>query len=241
MIPLRIGTSGWAYSHWKQRFYPSDVPPRQWLEFYAGHFDSVEINASFYHLPPAATFAGWRERTPPGFLFAVKAPRQITHWRRLANCEEALGTFLDRAKLLGEKLGPVLFQCPPRWRADAELLGEFLACLPQGPHYVFEFRDPSWLCEEVYGELRQAGAGLCRSSSPAFPDAAVETAPFVYLRMHGGTSLYNSCYSEEELAIWAKRVRAWREGGLAAYVYFNNDARAYAVENARSLARLLRT
>ncbi len=241
MPRLRIGTSGWSYEHWRDRFYPADLSQEQWLEFYASRFDTVEINASFYHIPPASAFLAWKKRAPSGFLFAIKAPRQITHWRRLINSKAPLLEFLERARLLEDKLGPILFQCPPRWSIDLYALDGFLAMLPEGLTYAFEFRDRSWLREPVFERLRQANVGLCRSSSPHLPDVEVETAPFIYLRMHGDISLYESCYSEEALTLWTKRIRDWRKRNLPVYVYFNNDANAFAVQNASTLIHLLKS
>lgn len=237
MAQLWIGTSGWSYGHWRERFYPAGVAQRNWLEYYAAQFDTVEINASFYYLPSSATFAAWHERVPDSFLFAVKAPRQITHWRRLRNSEEALEVFFDRAGKLEEKLGPILFQLPPRFPADVELLEGFVNLLPRQHRYSFEFRDPSWLNEDIYSVLNSADIALCRSSSSSFPDADVVTASFVYLRMHGGH--YDTSYSEDELRYWADRIHDWQGRGLDVYVYFNNDANAYAIANALTLAQSL--
>jgi uncharacterized protein YecE (DUF72 family) len=233
---VRIGTSGWTYRHWKEVFYPSRLPQKQWLEFYTTHFDTVEVNASFYHLPVVKTFTNWRERVPEGFCFTVKAPRQITHWQRLIRPESQLSMFFERVEQLGEKVGPLLFQYPPRWPVNPELLKGFLTLLPAGYRYVFEFRDASWLKSIVYDILHQHNVALCRSSSPFFPDADVETADFSYLRMHGGAS-WN--YTDKELTMWAEKIRDWRSRGRDCYVYFNNDAYGYAVKNARTINRMI--
>ena len=237
MATLRIGASGWSYRHWKDRFYPPGTPQKAWLEFYASRFDTVEINASFYYLPVADTFASWQQRTPPSFRFAVKAPRQITHWRRLLNSEQAVEVFLERAHRLEDKLGPILFQLPPRWPADPPRLKSFLALLPRKLRCAFEFRDPSWFSDEVLDLLRESGIALCRSSSNGFPDLDTVTAPFVYLRMHGGR--HSPEYSRAELVSWAQQVANWLVDSLDVYVYFNNDANAYALQNAQTLASLL--
>jgi uncharacterized protein YecE (DUF72 family) len=150
-----------------------------------------------------------------------------------------LRVFVERASELGDKLGPILFQFPPRWLANPPLLEKFIALLPRNLRCSFEFRDPSWLCDEVYEKLRNADIALCRSSSPDFPDADIITASFVYLRMHGSKSRYESLYTDDELSAWAREIRGWLSGGLDVYIYFNNDARAYAVQNAKSLAALL--
>ena len=236
---IRIGTSGWVYQDWKGVLYPDDLPQRLWLERYAENFGTVEINASFYHLPKRATFEGWRRRTPPGFVFAVKANRYITHRLKLADVEEPWQRFLEAARGLGRKLGVALLQFPPRWHADPQRLAAFLRLVPRGLRCAFEFRDPSWFCDEIYALLRKRGAALCRSSSPSFPDADVVTAPFFYVRFHGGSSLYSSNYSDQELAVWAEALKAYRAQGLDAYAYFNNDVSGYAVRNARRLRELV--
>jgi len=236
---IRIGTSGWMYQDWKSVLYPDDLPQRRWLEHYAEHFDTVEINSSFYHLPRRATFEGWRERTPDNFTFAVKASRYITHRLKLEGVEEPWGNLLSAAEALGPKLGVVLLQFPPRRRANPDRLAAFLRLIPEGVRCAFEFRDASWFCDAVYALLRERGAALCRSSSPDFPDAEVVTAPFVYLRLHGGSALYSANYSDQELAEWADTLQRYRNQVLDCYVYLNNDAHGYAVRNARTLRGML--
>jgi len=240
MGQVGIGTSGWSYGHWREVFYPSGLAQGRWLEHYASEFDTVELNATFYRLPEEATFRGWRERTPEGFLFAVKAPRTITHVKKLADCGAEVSAFCSRARLLGGRLGPGLFQLPPRCPCDAGRLKEFLSCVPEGFRLAFEFRDPSWLCEAVYALLRDHKAALVRVSAPRFPDAEVATADFQYLRMHGEKRLYSSKYSEESLSRWADAIAAWAAAGQAVYVYFNNDAHGYAIQDARALREMVR-
>lgn len=235
---LRVGTSGWHYQHWQGVFYPPRLPAREWLGFYARHFDTVEINNSFYRLPALDTFAAWREKVPNGFLFAVKASRFITHVKRLRDPDEALANFFHNMSGLREKTGPILFQLPPRWKADPGRLREFVHALPSGHRYVFEFRDPSWFVPQIYRVLEEAGCALCAASSPAFPEARVETADFAFLRFHGGKVLYGSKYSVEELAEWAGYARRLLEEGIDVYAYFNNDAFGYAVEDARTFLKL---
>ncbi len=236
---LRVGTSGWHYPHWKGAFYPPELPPRRWLAHYAGVFDTVELNNSFYRLPSEGSFLAWREATPPGFVFSVKASRFITHVKRLSDCGEPLRLFLERAGCLEEKLGPVLFQLPPRLAADTERLGLFLNLLPEGLPCAWEFRHPSWFREEVYSLLRQRGASLCVADSPGFPSARVVTGPFTFVRLHGGRELYGSCYSRDELARWAEWVGERLGEGTSVYAYFNNDAKGYALSNALTLKELL--
>jgi uncharacterized protein YecE (DUF72 family) len=234
-----IGTSGWTYAHWKKVFYPEGMRQREWLLHYCSSFDTVEINATFYRLPKAQVFDSWRERTPDGFRFAVKCDRRITHWQKLEGVEALWQEFWSRASRLEDRLGAVLFQFHPKWEIDIKRLGNFLPLLPRGVRTAFEFRHRSWFCEEIYELLRMHDAAMCRASSPGFPDADVVTARHCYLRMHGGSSLYASKYTGEELAEWAAVVRRYLRRGLDCYVYFNNDAHGYAVENALTLRKLL--
>lgn len=239
MQSLRIGTSGWTYNHWLGVFYPEDLPKSRWLEHYCRHFDTVEINCSFYRLPREATFSNWRKRAPEGFIFAVKASRYITHVKRLSEIEESLELFLSRAELLGEKLGPILFQLPPRFKADPERLERLLSLLPEGLKAAFEFRDESWFCREIYELLERHNAALCIADSPKFPRAFEVTADFSYFRLHGSKKLYASRYTREELEGWASIIREHLRSGLDVYVYFDNDAFGYAVENALELKGML--
>ncbi len=158
---LRIGTSGWVYGHWRGRFYPPELPQGAWFAHYARAFDTVEINNSFYRLPAAATFDAWREQAPPGFLYAVKASRFLTHMKKLADPEEPLGRFFERAARLGGTLGPILYQLPPRWRVNLPRFEAFLAALPPGYRHVVEFRDASWLREEVFHLMERRGVAHC--------------------------------------------------------------------------------
>ncbi|NPV60787.1 MAG: DUF72 domain-containing protein [Actinobacteria bacterium] len=232
MAGLRVGTSGWHYPHWKGVFYPEGTRSHEWLSFYASRFDTVEINNSFYRLPGQETFAAWAREVPPGFVFAVKASRFITHLKKLRETGEAVATFLEHAGHLDGKLGPILFQLPPRWKANQIRLEEFIASLPEGRRYAFEFRDQSWFCDGVYRILEAHGCALCIASSPSFPSAKRVTAGFSFLRFHGGEVLYGSKYSRGELRKWAAFARSLLERDIDVYAYFNNDAFGYAVEDA---------
>jgi len=236
---LRIGTSGWHYRHWVGVLYPAGLPPASWLARYAEVFDTVELNNSFYRLPREEDFSRWRDGTPGGFVFAVKASRFITHVKRLSGCEEPLRLFLERAGRLGDKLGPVLFQLPPRLEADPQRLRRFLDLLPRGLRSAWEFRHPSWFTEEVYALLRERGACLCVADSPRFPCCREVTASFAFVRLHGGRELYGSEYSRKELAGWAGWIRSRLEEGVSVFIYFNNDARGYAVTNALALKQMM--
>jgi uncharacterized protein YecE (DUF72 family) len=238
---VHIGTSGWHYKHWLDDvFYPTGTKPAQMFEFYSKHFDTVEINNSFYHLPSANTFDNWRESSPRGFLFAVKASRFITHMKKLKDPKPSSEKFFDVADRLGKKLGPILFQLPPHWTVNTERFAEFLESLPGGHKYVFEFRDETWFVPEVYALLRRHKAAYCIHD---FADMKVPheiTANFTYIRFHGPTSAkYFGSYSSEQLRAWAERIEEWGRRLSAIYVYFNNDPGGEAVKNALELKRLV--
>jgi uncharacterized protein YecE (DUF72 family) len=227
--------------HWLDDvFYPAGTRPAQMFDFYAQHFDTVEINNSFYHLPSAKTFDNWRESSPPKFLFAVKGSRFITHMKKLKDPRPSSEKFFDVADRLGRKLGPILFQLPPRWKVNVERLAEFLESLPQRHKYVIEIRDESWLVPEVYALLRRHKTAFCIHD---FADMKVPeeiTANFTYIRFHGPTSAkYFGSYSSEQLREWAKRIEDWSQRLSAIYVYFNNDPGGEAVRNALELKRLV--
>jgi uncharacterized protein YecE (DUF72 family) len=227
-----IGTSGWHYEDWRQRFYPEKLPRAGWLEFYAGHFPTVELNNSFYRLPSERAFNSWRDNTPDGFTFAVKVSRYITHIRRLKDCREAMDNFMQRAKILGDKLGPLLYQLPPGLHRDDETLASFLSDLPGGVRHVIEFRHPSWLVEDIFGVLRQHRVGLCVFDMPALACPRLATTDFAYIRFHGSESLYSSSYPDEALAGWAESIAGLAKTLDTAYIYFNNDVGGYALKNA---------
>ena len=235
---LRIGTSGWVYGHWRGRFYPPELPQGAWFAHYSRAFDTVEINNSFYRLPGAATFDAWREQVPPGFLYAVKASRYLTHMKKLADPEEPLGRFFERAARLGETLGPILYQLPPRWRVNLPRFEAFLAALPPGYRHVVEFRDPSWLREEVFHLMERRGVAHCLHDMRPLEVPARVTAPPVYIRFHGDPA-HGGNYPPAALAGWAGHIAEWRRRGLDVFVYFNNDIGGYALDNALTLRRLL--
>lgn len=240
-----VGTSGYNYPHWRNGvFYPSDLPQKRWLEFYCEHFDTVELNVTFYRLPSREVFEGWYRRTPKTFLFALKGSRFVTHIKRLKGCREPLALFLDRAGPLKEKLGVILWQLPPRFRFDKErfeAFGALLSTLPRSKtlRHAFEFRDPSWFCGEAFALLRTFGFAFCIAHGAGFPMAEEISADFVYLRLHGGAILYGSNYSKEELQEWVGKIAKWRKEGKTVFVYFNNDAFGFAVQNALKLKSLL--
>jgi len=235
---IRIGTSGWVYPHWQERFYPANLPQKQWFAYYARVFDTVEINSTFYHLQNEKTFEHWRQQAPAGFLYSVKASRIITHIQRLAGCQETLETFLNRTSLLEEDLGPILFQLPPSFSVDLSRMKDFLALLPKGFSFVLEFRNPTWLTEEVFALLEHFSVALCIHDMPPLQVPLRITANFLYLRFHGDID-HAGDYPAEKLAYWAKQMQTWQEQNLNVYAYFNNDAGGMAVRNALTLKQLL--
>ena len=240
-MKIHIGTSGWHYKHWlNDVFYPSGTKPAEMFDYYAKHFDTVEINNSFYHLPSAKTFDNWRDNSPPRFIFAVKASRFITHMKKLKDPQPSSEKFFLVADRLGRKLGPILFQLPPRWKFNRERFEEFLEALPAEHKYVFEFRDESWFVPEVYELLRRYKAAYCIHD---FADMKVPieiTANFTYIRFHGPTSAkYWGSYSSAQLRTWAERIADWSKRLTSIYVYFNNDPEGKAIVNALELKRLV--
>jgi uncharacterized protein YecE (DUF72 family) len=239
MAKYYIGTSGWHYEHWRGLFYPQELTKSKWLEFYTRHFSTVELNNSFYRLPSEKAFDNWREASSAGFVFAVKVSRFITHIKRLKDVEEPLHNFLERADLLNNKLGPLLYQLPPNMKHNDERLDNFLAILPRQYRHVFEFRNESWFDDCVFNILKKYNAGFCVFDMPDFTCPVVATADFAYVRFHGSTGLYWSNYSDNELSSWAKKIAKLGKNLKAVYIYFNNDAGGYAINNARTLDQLL--
>ena len=235
-----VGTSGWHYDHWRGLFYPENLAKPKWLGFYAAHFTTVELNNSFYHLPSEAAFTNWRKLSPEGFVFAVKVSRFITHIKRLRNAEEPLNNFLSRADFLQNKLGPLLYQLPPNMKRNDEALEAFISILPCQYRHVFEFRHESWLNDGVFNILRRHDVGLCVFDMPDLKCPLVATADFAYIRFHGSIGLYSSCYGEEELSDWAKKIVQSGQKLKTVYIYFNNDAETYAVRNAQALSQMLK-
>lgn len=235
-MPVLVGTSGWQYRDWKGTFYPTGLRQADWLCHYARHFRVVEINNAFYRLPEPETFAAWARRTPDDFVVVVKASRYLTHVRRLRDPEEAVGRFTDHARHLGAKLGPVLLQLPPNLRADLDRLDVALAAFPPRWRLAVEFRHPSWFTDETRDLLTRRGAALCLADSPRRRTPVWRTAPFAYLRLHEGRATPHPCYGRTALRTWARRLAEIVAPAEEAYVFFNNDARACAVRDARLFA-----
>lgn len=236
---IYIGTSGWSYDHWKGPFYPADLPASHMLDFYARHFHSVEINSSFYRLPEKLTLRHWYENTPDDFLFAAKASRYITHMKKLREPRSTVPAFLRRIALLGDKLGPILFQLPPHWRFNAARLQEFVACLSRDFSYAFEFRDRSWLNPAALEILQQHDMALCIYQLEGFTAPFELTTDWTYVRLHGPHDAYAGSYSTGALSGWSDSIARWARNGNTVFCYFDNDESAHAAANAAQLNRLL--
>jgi uncharacterized protein YecE (DUF72 family) len=236
---LWIGTSGYVYRHWRKGvFYPEGLKQREELAFYAARFPTVELNNPFYRLPTPEMFVRWRETTPDGFRFAVKASRYITHIKRLQDVAAEVALFMERALLLGPKLGPVLFQLPPNQQIDLSRLESFLKLLGTGQQWVVEFRHPSWHTEAVYRLLAQHQVALCIPVGGGLAPDRITTAPFTYIRMHRGAEPAGG-FRQEQLREWSQQIRALLAGGKEVYIYFNNDWEGFAIRDAVALERLL--
>ena len=232
-----MGTSGWVYPHWRGTFYPEGLPASRWLARYADAFRTVEINNTFYRLPPPETFDKWRAQAPPGFLYAVKANRFITHVKKLKDPEDPLGRFLGAARRLEASLGPILFQLPPNWKRDPERLKAFIDRLPRDLLFAFEFRHPSWIHDDTRRVLDAAGMGYCMHELRDFTCPGWVTGRLAYVRFHGpGQRKYAGNYPRAALRRWAERVAAIDRD---VYAYFNNDAEGHAVRNARDFRAML--
>ena len=235
-----IGTSGWSYRHWRGPFYPSGMSKGlEQLRFYAERFDTVEVNGTFYRLIEVETFRRWREATPAGFVFACKGSRYLTHMKRLKDAEQGVARFFERVEALADKLGPIVFQLPGRFKPDRERLCEFLQALPAGHRYAFEFRDPAWFQPEIVEALTRQNAALCLYEFAGQQAPLEVTADFVYIRLHGPEGPYQGSYGDAALGTWAQRIRAWAKQGRDVYCYFDNDQAAYAPQNALRLIQMI--
>jgi uncharacterized protein YecE (DUF72 family) len=229
-MQVLAGTSGYSYREWKGVFYPEKLPAGEMLRFYAGQFPTVEINNTFYRMPAEAMLAGWAAQVPDGFAFTLKAPRRITHDKRLRDAESDVAAFLARSAVLGPKLGPLLFQLPPFFKKDLPRLQDFLGQLPREQAVAFEFRNASWQDEEVYAALRAHGAMLCIADTDTGAAPVVATAACGYLRLR------RVQYDDRDLAAWAERIAA--QPWTRAYVYFKHEDDALGTRFARRFIEL---
>lgn len=236
---IHIGTSGWHYDHWKGPFYPEDLPASRFLEHYARRFETAEINNSFYRLPEKKTLAEWHEITPEEFLFSAKASRYLTHMKKLKEPQEPLKRLFDRLDVLEEKLGPILFQLPPRWKINLERLKDFLGALSEDYRYAIEFRDASWFDDRVCEMLAERGVAFCVYDLGGFTSPKKTTADFAYVRLHGPEGAYEGQYGAKRLSGWAGAFTGWLKEGKEVYCYFDNDEAGYAPQDALRLQQMM--
>lgn len=234
---MYIGTSGWSYKHWRGTFYPQEIKVKNHFPYYLQHFNTVEINNTFYRLPSEETFLNWKKVVPDDFTYVIKANRFITHIKKLHDPAESLYPFLDYVKLLGSKLGPVLFQLPPFMKANIPLLEAFLQKLPKKIRCVFEFRNTDWYKPEVYDLLKKYNCAFCIYELAGHISPIQITADFIYLRLHGPGNKYQGSYSDETLQSWADECLKWSKT-KDVFVYFDNDENGYAAFNALKLREL---
>jgi uncharacterized protein YecE (DUF72 family) len=237
---IRIGCSGWVYKHWRGIFYPDGLPQTRWFARYAEEFDTVEINNSFYRLPSGNTFDKWRKQAPRGFCYAVKANRFLTQAKKLKNCEEPLERMMSAVRCLGGRLGPMLYQLPPKMNINLERLESFLKILPLDVNSVFEFRNASWYVPETCALLERYGAGFVTHDMPGSKSERIAVGPIAYVRFHGGEGKYWGRYSDEGLLGWTDWLIGQERQGRTCWCYFNNDIHGHAIEDARTLKSMVR-
>lgn len=235
---IHIGTSGWSYKHWRGTFYPEEIKVKDHFSYYVKHFNTVEINNTFYSLPLEETFINWKKNVPEDFIYVIKAYRNITHLKKLRDPLASLPPFFDRVRLLDKKLGPILFQLPPYLKLNMEVFKTFLKALPKGYRYVFEFRNPDWYKNEVYQLLKKYNCAFCIYELAGHLSPFEITADFIYLRLHGPGNKYQGSYSDETLQKWAEQCYDW-SNAKEVFVYFDNDEKGYAAFNALRLQELI--
>lgn len=240
MPKAHVGTSGFSYRHWRGTFYPVNLAQKDWLDYYCKVFSTVELNVTFYRLPRLDTFKKWYSETPKYFKFALKGSRFITHIKRLKDPAEPLETLMRQIRPLRSKLAVVLWQLPPNFEMDTERLKRFLKALKKYKRRnVFEFRNKTWIDNEVIGLLREENACMCMADWPPFVEDLPVTADFVYIRRHGKGGSYDTSYTTRELKRDAKRIKEYLRHKKDVFIYFNNDARGYAAQNALELKKIL--
>lgn len=236
---MHIGTSGWSYDDWSKRFYPKNLKSNKWIIYYSKHFNTVELNMSFYRFPSKKVLEGWYKKLPADFKMTVKASRRITHFKKLKNIDDLLNAFYKRVSHLKDKLGCILFQLPPSLKYDKNLLNKFLENLDNRRNNVIEFRDESWWNKNTYSLLEKYNTSFCVVSGLDMPDDVKITSNLSYFRFHGPYKAYASKYSESQLKKWAQKIKKTKNKCGSVYCYFNNDFRGYAVKNAKKLKDLI--
>ena len=241
IMTVYIGTSGWSYDHWDGILYPGGLPPKERLSVYLPRYNTVEVNSTFYRWPGDRRFAHWETQLPSGFLMTVKAPRGLTHAKRLYSPERWLQTVYEGMNCLKGNRGVLLVQLPPAFAYDYARLAYFLECVPTDLRVAMEFRHPSWHREEVFALLEQRSTAYCIMSGAQLPCLLQATTDFVYVRLHGPDhhSLYAGSYSDADLRWWTERIQEWRSTGKEVFAYFNNDGGGHAVRNADTLRWML--
>ena len=236
---IHVGCSGWVYKHWRGIFYPEGLPQKRWFERYSDEFDAVEINASFYRLPLASTFDGWRDKAPDGFCYAVKVNRFITHMKKLLDVGQPLEDFVGLARRMDKRLGPLLYQLPPSLKLDLDRLEAFLKLVPKDLANVFEFRNRDWYVPELYDLLDRYGASFCVHDMPGSKTERIAVGPVAYVRFHGAEGKYWGRYPDEELLGWSGWIGDQSRRVRAAWCFFNNDIHGHAIEDARTLKSMI--
>jgi uncharacterized protein YecE (DUF72 family) len=240
MAKIRIGTSGWHYPSWRGPFFPTELMVKHQLRYYSTQFDTSELNGVFYRTPMPKAVKGWREQTGEDFLFAWKASKFVTHWMRLAaSSVTSLHLLEERISLLGPKIGPILFQLPPRFTANPDRLEQFIRLLSGKRRYSFEFRHPSWYIPRIMRLLSDANIALCLSDHHDAPAPWQRTADFVYVRGHGPGGRYKGHYRTATLNQWAETLANWRGRGFDSFVYFDNDQKSAAPRDALRLKQIV--
>ena len=241
MRPVHVGCSGWNYAAWRELFYPKGLPTNRWLEHYAKHFRTVEVNSTFYRLPKRDAVARWGTQVPDDFIFTIKASRYLTHIKRLTDMDQGVARFYERIEPLthSRKFGPVLWQLPPNMKRDDERLAGALAALPPGRH-CFEFREPSWFADDVYALLREHAVALVIGDRPEVSSFQTHefTADWAFVRFHHGHRGRRGNYSVAELEEWRARIDEWR-AEREVFAYFNNDWEGFAIRNGLWMAERL--
>jgi uncharacterized protein YecE (DUF72 family) len=227
------------YEWWRGVFYPEDIPKSRWFDFYQKNFNTVELNVTFYRLPQKTAFESWRKKAKKGFVFSLKGSRFITHVKRIKDIEDSLNLFMDRAKILGETLGPILWQFPPQMKVDEKRFENFLNLLKRTSHklHVIELRNREWLRKDIFNEVKRYGFTVCVSDHPECSVEEISDMPFLYIRRHGKGILYGGSYTKKDLLRDAELIKSYK--GKDAFIYFNNDQNAYAALNALELMKML--